>query len=102
MTNQGQQKVNCVSNDGDAFGITYQIAEVPKALTSVGSICDAGDGENFVMFSRTGGYIASPQLGTVTSFTRSAKGALYLFSQWVKKSNVRESAASPLGRQDSQ
>ena len=85
MPNQGQKKFAVESNEGDQFSMTYQVADVQKGLTSVGSVCDSGDGENFVVFTRTGGYIASPQLGTTTNITRTGKGAPYLMTQWVNR-----------------
>ena len=85
MPNQGQKMFAVESNEGDQFSMTYQVADVQKGLTSVGSICDSGDGENFVVFTRTGGYIASPQLGTTTKFSRTGKGAPYLMTQWVNR-----------------
>ena len=96
MPNQGQKRFTFETTEGDTFGITYQIADVANGLTSVGAVCDSGDGGNFVVFTKTGGYIASPQLGTTTSFSRAGRGAPYLLSHWIPKDNQPEPA--PFGR----
>ena len=83
MANQGQKKSQILTEEGKSFGMTYQVADVSKGLTSVGSICDTGDGENFVVFNRHGGYIASPSTGTTTAFTRAGRGGAYLLRMWV-------------------
>ena len=78
MPNQGQKSLNVVTDEGHNFGMVYQVADVAKGLTSVGHICDAADGNNFVVFTRTGGYIASPSTGCTTAFSRKDKGGAYL------------------------
>ena len=77
MPNQGQKTLTVVTEEGNQFGMTYQVADVAKALTSVGAICDIGDGNNFVVFNRTGGNIASPGIGTTTASSRAGRGGAY-------------------------
>ena len=83
MANKGVKHLPVHTQEGDKFGLSYQIAEVSKCLTSVGELCDAADGSNFVVFHKTGGYIASPAAGTMTQFERAPNGGAYLLKVWV-------------------
>ena len=83
LRNEGQKYLPVVTEEGQSFGMTYQVAAVTKGLTSVGELCDEGDGSNFVVFHRGGGYIACPQSGSVTGFNRSNKNGAYLLKVWV-------------------
>ena len=83
MKNEGEKYIPIVTEEGDHFGMTYQVAPVAKGLTSVGELCDEGRGDNFVVFHKGGGYIACPAAGTVTAFERSAKNGAYLLRLWV-------------------
>ena len=83
MPNQGQKLLRVATDEGQEFGMTYQVTDVAKGLTSVGGICDAGDGQNFVVFTSAGGYIASPQNWTTTKFTR--KNGAYILRTWLRK-----------------
>ena len=83
MPNQGQKIFPTVSQEGNVFDVVFQVAEVSKALLSVGEICDSDDGANYVVFTESGGYIAQPSQGCTTAFHRmGAKGA-YLMRTWV-------------------
>ena len=85
MKNQGQKRFAFVSNEWDRLGMKYNVADMQQGSTSVGEICDEGDGNTFVVFTKYGGYIGSPQLGTTTGFDRAGTGAPYLMTQWVEK-----------------
>ena len=83
MKNEGEKYMPIITEEGHRFGMTYQVAPVSKGLTSVGEMCDEGNGDNFVVFHKGGGYIACPGAGTVTAFERSAKNGAYLLRVWV-------------------
>ena len=54
VKNMGQKVVEFVTNDGQARKITCQLTDVNKILACVAMICD---GNNFVLYSKTGGMI---------------------------------------------
>ena len=72
-----------MSQEGNVFNAVFQVADVSKALLSVGEICDSDDGENFVVFTRNGGYIAQPAQGCTTAFHRTGTKGAYLMRTWV-------------------
>ena len=83
LPNRGQKELDVVTEEGDKFRMTYQIADITKPLLSVGAATDAGDGRNYVVFHRTGGWIAKPELGTRTHFSR--KDGVYMLQTWLRR-----------------
>ena len=84
----GQQTVNAITNENQKARVTYQVAEVSRPLTAVGSTCDQG---NLVIFSSKGGYVYNLQNGGYTSFDRT--GGIYELDLWVKAQDVYGSTA---------
>ena len=68
----------------------YQVAEVTKALCSVGQMCDQG---NVLVFTSTGGYIHHPATQKKTRFAR--EGKMYVLNTWVRQPSE---GRSPAGR----
>ena len=85
MPNLGKKQFEVMTDEGTEFTMAYQCAEVSKGLTSVGDVCDVGDGQNFVVFTKTGGYIASPQTGSTVHFSRKGPKGPYVMRTWVKR-----------------
>ena len=54
IANRGEKQINAVTESGDAYNATYQIAAVTKPLNSISKICDRG---NTVIFGSNGGVI---------------------------------------------
>ena len=52
----GEKQINAVTESGDAYNATYQIAAVTKPLNSISKICDRG---NTVIFGSNGGVIVN-------------------------------------------
>lgn len=83
IPNLGQQTINALTNENQKARVTYQVAEVSRPLTAVGSTCDQG---NLVIFSSTGGYVYNLQNGGYTSFDRN--GSIYELNLWLKAQDV--------------
>lgn len=98
IPNLGQKALDVVTNEGNEFRMTFQIADVTKPLTSVGAVTDAGDGSNYVVFHRDGGWIAHPATGKRTHFAR--KDGVYVLQTWLRRGEgSNASAAQPFMRQ---
>ena len=67
----------------DDFTMTMQMANVKKPLMSVSKVCDAGSGQNFVVFTAEGGYIWHADRGTFTPFRR--EGGVYPLKTWIRR-----------------
>ena len=70
------------TEDWRDYSLTMQMAEVKKLLLSVSKVCDAGSGENPVVFSSRGGYIWHADRGEYTEFGR--QGGVYPLKTWIK------------------
>ena len=68
----GQQVLDVVTNEGHEAKALYQIAEVTRPLTAVGSTCDRG---NVVVYGPYGGCIINRGSGLQTKFDR--RGGIY-------------------------
>jgi hypothetical protein len=76
--------LDVILGNGKETAITYQIADVSRALNAVTEICDAGhpDYGNRVIFGRGGGVIENIETGKQTPFNR--EGNIYCLDYWVK------------------
>ena len=54
IANQGEKKLQVVTEEGQEAEATFQIADVTRPLSAVSRICDKG---NVVVFSHDGGFI---------------------------------------------
>ena len=72
IPNMGQQVLSVVTNEGLEAQTLYQIAEVTRSLTAVGSTCDRG---NVVVYSPHGGCIINRGVG-VADELRTPRGDL--------------------------
>jgi hypothetical protein len=82
IPNLGQQTLNVVTNEGCPAQIVYQIAEVTRPLTAVGTTCDKG---NLVVYGQNGGCIYNLASGTQTNFAR--RGGIYELDLWYRTGN---------------
>ena len=60
IPNMGQQVLDVVTSEGYETQALFQIAEVTRPLTAVGSTCDRGD---VVIYGPHGGCVVCPELG---------------------------------------
>ena len=93
IPNLGQQTLNVVTNEENVFQTVYQIAEVTRPLTAVGTTCDKG---NLVVYGPSGGCIYNQETGVQTNFTR--RGGIYELDLWLKndqQNNVGQSQGFP-------
>ena len=98
IPNLGQKSLDVVTNEGNEFRMTFQIADVTKPLTSVGAVTDAGDGLNYVVFHRDGGWIAHPTTGKRTHFAR--KDGMCVLQTWLRRGDCSNAASvQPFTRQ---
>ena len=79
IPNMGQQVLSVVTNEGHEAQALYQIAEVTRPLTAVGSTCDRG---NVVIYGPHGGCILNLESGVQTDFTR--RGGIYELDLWMR------------------
>ena len=79
IPNLGQHTLNVVTNEGHETQTVYQIAEVTRPLTAVGTTCGKG---NFVVYGPCGGCIYNLGTGIQTNFTR--RGGIYELDLWMK------------------
>jgi hypothetical protein len=79
IPNLGQQTLNVVTNEGHETQTVYQIAEVTRPLTAVGTTCDKG---NIVVYGPGGGCIYHMGSGIQTNFAR--RGGIYELDLWMK------------------
>ena len=56
IANKREKQINAVTESGDAYNATYQIAAVTTPLNSISKICDRG---NTVIFGSNGGVIVN-------------------------------------------
>ena len=63
-----------------AVKMKYQVANVTKALCSVGQVCDQG---NVLVFTQSGGFIHNMASKRNTKFAR--EGKMYVLNTWVKR-----------------
>ena len=80
IPNLGQQNIDFITDEGRPLRGQYQVAEVNRALLSVGKICD---NNKRVIFGKNGGAILCLKTGRTTSFLR--QNGVYLLNMWVKK-----------------
>ena len=66
IANQGEKKLQVVTEEGIEAEATFQIADVTRPLSAVSKICDKG---NMVVFTHEGGFIQN-HLGNRTFFRR--------------------------------
>ena len=90
IPNLGQQTLNVVTNEGYETQTVYQIAEVTRPLTAVGTTCDKG---NLVVYGPNGGCIYNLVTGIQTDFTR--RGGIYELDLWLRN-NQQSSGDEPL------
>ena len=79
MENLGEQLLACVTDNGIATEVLFQMADVSCPLVSVSAICDQG---NRVVFGRGGGCIQNLTTGLEVPFER--RGGVYALGLWVK------------------
>jgi len=80
IPNIGQRILSVVTNEGHEAQALYQMAEVTRPLTAVGSTCDRG---NVVVYGPYGGCIINRESGLQTNFER--RGGIYELDLWVQK-----------------
>ena len=80
IPNIGQRILSVVTNEGHEAQALYQMAEVTRPLTAVGSTCDRG---NVVVYGPYGGCIINRESGLQTNFER--RGGTYELDLWVQK-----------------
>ena len=80
IPNIGQRILSVVTNEGHEAQALYQMAEVTRPLTAVGSTCDRG---NVVVYGPYGGCIFNRESGLQTNFER--RGGFYELDLWVQK-----------------
>ena len=74
-----------VTNVGQEVQALYQIAEVTRPLTAVGSTCDRG---NVVIYGPHGGCILNLESGAQTDFVR--RGGIYELDLWMRTAQTDE------------
>ena len=85
IPNLGQQVLSVVTNEGQEAQALYQIAEVTRPLTAVGSTCDRG---NVVIYGQHGGCILNLESGVQTDFAR--RGGIYELDLWMRTAQSDE------------
>ena len=79
IPNMEQNVFTVVTNEGHEAKALYQIAEVTRPLTAVGSTCDRG---NVVVYGPYGGCIINRETGLQTDFER--RGGIYELDLWIQ------------------
>lgn len=79
LPNQGQKKLQVLTEDGTPTTTTYQIADVTRPLCAVSRMCDQ---DNVVVFTKEGGFVQSPT-GQRTNFRRERN--VYLLDTWIQE-----------------
>ena len=90
IPNLGQQTLNVTTNEYHEGQAIYQIAEVTRPLTAVGTTCDKG---NLVVYGQHGGCIYNLESGMQTHFTR--RGGIYELDLWIRTSNSDQNQGFP-------
>ena len=79
LPNQGQRRIQGVTDQGLPVNLTYQVTGVTKPLNSVSRICDQG---NIVTFGPDGGVIENVWTGRQTHFNR--ENGVYVLNTWLQ------------------
>ena len=90
IPNLGQQVLEVTTNEGREKKALYQVAEVTRPLTSVGSTCDQN---NFVIYGPRGGCIYSLVNVSQTLFDR--RGGIYELDLWLRSGNHASGQTHP-------
>ena len=85
IPNMGQKVLTVVTNEGREAKAVYQVAEVTRPLTAVGSTCDRG---NVVVYGPHGGCIINRETGLQTDFER--RGGIYELDLWIQTASSGE------------
>ena len=85
IPNMGQKVLTVVTNEGREAKAVYQVAEVTRPLTAVGSTCDRG---NVVVYGPHGGCIINRETGFQTDFER--RGGIYELDLWIQTASSGE------------
>ena len=85
LPNMGQKVLTVVTNEGNQAKALYQVAEVTRPLTAVGSTCDQG---NVVVYGPYGGCIINRETGVHTDFER--RGGIYELDLWIQTASSGE------------
>ena len=83
LPNEGQQRVEVITEDGGRTEMVFQTTDVQRPLCSVAKLCDRG---NRVTFGRNGGVIHNLRTSKLTPFHR--QGGIYTLGLWVKQSEA--------------
>lgn len=94
IPNEGEQMVEALTNEYVPVQMKYQVANVTKALCSVGQVCDQ---DNAVLFTKTGGYILNLRNKWKTPFSR--EGKMYVLDTWVKNKTTADGEQQQQQRQ---
>ena len=78
IPNMGQKVLTVVTNEGNQAKVLYQVAEVTRPLTAVGSTCDQG---NVVIYGPHGGCVYHMDSGIQTNFAW--RGGVYDLDLWI-------------------
>ena len=79
LPNQGQKRLQVLTEDGTPTTTTYQIADVTRPLCAVSRMCDQ---DNVVVFTKEGGFVQTPS-GKRTPFRRERN--VYLLDTWIRE-----------------
>ena len=84
LPNLGEQHLGVVMSTGRETVVSYQMADVSRALSSISEICDAGhpDFGHHGVFGRHGGMVVNLETGMTTPFERDVN--IYCMDFWVK------------------
>jgi hypothetical protein len=96
ITNEGEQKVQFVTEEGHKCGMVWQIADVERPLIAVSHLSAAG---NHVTFTKTGGEIVNVENGKRIKIQR--KGGVYILRMWIPGPQVtapKPSSVPPFAR----
>ena len=78
IANEGEKRLQVVTEDGIEAEATYQVADVTRPLSAVSKICDKG---NIVVFTQEGGFIQN-SMGNRTVFRR--ENNVYMMDLYIK------------------
>ena len=90
LRNKGQRHIQAWTDEGCPVGMTYQVADVTRPLTSVSKMCAAG---NVVTFTAEGSTIKNLWTGASMHFGRGS--GVYVFEHLGEKGNARRNAFLP-------
>ena len=89
VPNIGQQAVHFTTDEGQAAGIWFQIAEIERPLISASQLAATG---NSVVFNQQGGTIVHEKSGRRTILHK--RGGIYVLHMWVRE-NPEQGFARP-------